>query len=126
MAVVELDALARDHGTTLAGLMKEHGVEPRDFLDYVHDIDFARLTADPRVVAALDLPADAGGIYEIGGPDRVTYGDLMKEYARQRGLRRALIPVPLLTPRLSSPLSTASSSSTATQIATGRRRRTIA
>ena len=42
----------RDHGTTLAGLMKEHGVEPRDFLDYVHDIDFARLTADPRVVAA--------------------------------------------------------------------------
>jgi putative hydrolase of the HAD superfamily len=44
----------RDHGTTLAGLMKEHGVEPRDFLDYVHDIDFARLTADPRVVASLD------------------------------------------------------------------------
>jgi putative hydrolase of the HAD superfamily len=44
----------RDHGTTLAGLMKEHGVEPSDFLDYVHDIDFARLTADPRVVAALD------------------------------------------------------------------------
>jgi putative hydrolase of the HAD superfamily len=45
----------RDHGTTLAGLMKEHGVEPRDFLEYVHDIDMARLTADPRVVAALDL-----------------------------------------------------------------------
>jgi putative hydrolase of the HAD superfamily len=44
----------RDHGTTLAGLMKEHGVQPREFLDYVHDIDMARLTADPRVVAALD------------------------------------------------------------------------
>ena len=44
----------RDHGTTLAGLMKEHGVEPRAFLDYVHDIDMARLSADPRVVAALD------------------------------------------------------------------------
>jgi putative hydrolase of the HAD superfamily len=44
----------RDHGTTLAGLMKEHGVRPRDFLDYVHDIDLARLTADPRVVRALD------------------------------------------------------------------------
>jgi putative hydrolase of the HAD superfamily len=44
----------RDHGTTLAGLMKEHGVQPRDFLDYVHDIDLARLTADPRIVAALD------------------------------------------------------------------------
>lgn len=44
----------RDHGTTLAGLMKEHGVEPREFLDFVHDIDLARLSADPRVVAALD------------------------------------------------------------------------
>ena len=44
----------RDHGTTLAGRMKEHGVAPRDFLDYVHDIDLARLTADPRLVAALD------------------------------------------------------------------------
>ena len=44
----------RDHGTTLAGLMKEHGVDPRAFLDYVHDIDLARLSADPRVVAALD------------------------------------------------------------------------
>jgi Protein of unknown function (DUF2867) len=32
----------------------------------------------------------------------VTYGDLMREYARQRGLKRLLIPVPLLTPRLSS------------------------
>ncbi|HEU0133974.1 MAG TPA: pyrimidine 5'-nucleotidase [Allosphingosinicella sp.] len=44
----------RDHGTTLAGLMKEHWVSPREFLDYVHDIDMARLTADPRVVSALD------------------------------------------------------------------------
>ena len=42
------------HGTTLAGLMAEHGVAPRDFLDFVHDIDLARLTADPILVAALD------------------------------------------------------------------------
>ena len=54
------------------------------------------------LAAALDLPAGAERIYEIGGPDRVTYGDLMREYARQRGLKRLLIPVPLLTPRLSS------------------------
>jgi uncharacterized protein YbjT (DUF2867 family) len=54
------------------------------------------------LVAALDLPPGAGGIYEIGGPDRVTYGDLMREYAAQRGLRRVLLPVPFLTPRLSS------------------------
>ena len=54
------------------------------------------------LVAALDLTEGAERIYEIGGPDRVTYGDLMREYARQRGLKRLLIPVPLLTPRLSS------------------------
>jgi uncharacterized protein YbjT (DUF2867 family) len=39
---------------------------------------------------------------EIGGPDQVSYGELMREYARQRGLRRWMIPVPLLTPHLSS------------------------
>ena len=42
------------HGTTLAGLMAEHKVDPHDFLDYVHDIDLARLAADPALVAALD------------------------------------------------------------------------
>jgi putative hydrolase of the HAD superfamily len=42
------------HGTTLAGLMRDHGVDPREFLDFVHDIDLARLTADPALVAALD------------------------------------------------------------------------
>ncbi len=42
------------HGTTLAGLMASHGVEPGEFLDFVHDIDLARLAADPDLVAALD------------------------------------------------------------------------
>src|SRR6185369_850593 len=51
---------------------------------------------------ALDLPAGAERIYEIGGRERVTYAGLMREYARQRGLRRWLVPVPVLTPRLSS------------------------
>jgi uncharacterized protein YbjT (DUF2867 family) len=54
------------------------------------------------LVAALDLPGDDSRIYEIGGPDRVTYGGLIREYARQRGLRRVFLPVPVLTPRLSS------------------------
>lgn len=39
---------------------------------------------------------------DIGGPDRMSYRELMDEYARQRGLKRLMIPVPLLTPRLSS------------------------
>ncbi|HEX8583930.1 MAG TPA: pyrimidine 5'-nucleotidase [Allosphingosinicella sp.] len=43
-----------EHGTTLSGLMRTHGTDPREFLDYVHDIDLARITADPRVVDALD------------------------------------------------------------------------
>ena len=41
-------------------------------------------------------------IFEIGGADRVSYGTLMREYSRLRGLRRLIIPVPVLTPRLSS------------------------
>ncbi|WP_342346460.1 SDR family oxidoreductase [uncultured Nitrospira sp.] len=52
--------------------------------------------------AALDVPLPESRIVEIGGDDVVSYGDLMQEYARQRGLRRLMIPVPVLTPRLSS------------------------
>ncbi len=51
---------------------------------------------------SLDLPGSESAVYEIGGPDRVSYGELMREYARQRGLRRWFISVPVLTPRLSS------------------------
>ncbi len=54
------------------------------------------------LVGAMDLPADASRIFEIGGADRTSYGELMREYAGQRGLRRWIIPVPVLTPRLSS------------------------
>ena len=47
----------RNHGTTLAGLMAENGVDPNDFLAYVHDIDLARISADPVVVEAIsNLP----------------------------------------------------------------------
>lgn len=42
-----------EHGTTLAGLMAHHGVEPRAFLDEVHDIPLDRLTPDPELDAAL-------------------------------------------------------------------------
>jgi uncharacterized protein YbjT (DUF2867 family) len=51
---------------------------------------------------AADLPPGPARIFEIGGPDKVSYGAIMQEYARQRGLRRLMIPVPVLTPRLSS------------------------
>ncbi len=54
------------------------------------------------LVAALDVDADASAVYEIGGADRVSYMEIMREYARQRGLRRLMIPVPVLSPKLSS------------------------
>lgn len=54
------------------------------------------------LLAALDLPFKSNRIFEIGGSDRVSYGGLMKEYATQRKLKRLVISVPLLTPRLSS------------------------
>ena len=59
----------------------------RDVLDYL--------------CGALDRP-EVQGIVEIGGPDVLSYGDMMLTYARLRGLRRLMIPVPVLTPRLSS------------------------
>lgn len=55
------------------------------------------------LVAVIDEPEAAGQILEIGGPDVLTYRDMMDRYAAIAGLRRRLIiPVPLITPRLSS------------------------
>jgi uncharacterized protein YbjT (DUF2867 family) len=54
------------------------------------------------LVAALEKDSPEKGIFEIGGADRTSYLGIMKEYARQRGLKRAFIPVPVLTPSLSS------------------------
>ena len=51
--------------------------------------------------AALHLPGANGQVFEIGGPEVVSYGDLMRRYAGLRGLRRLLVPVPVLSPRLS-------------------------
>jgi uncharacterized protein YbjT (DUF2867 family) len=59
----------------------------RDVLDYL--------------TGALDHPEVQGNV-EIGGPDVLSYGEMMHGYARERGLRRVMVPVPVLTPRLSS------------------------
>jgi uncharacterized protein YbjT (DUF2867 family) len=59
----------------------------RDVLDYL--------------VAAVDHP-EHHGVVEIGGPDVLSYAEMMQTYARLRGLRRLMVPVPVLTPRLSS------------------------
>ena len=54
------------------------------------------------LLAAMNLPTGKNRIFEIGGTDVVTYGDLIREYARLKHLRRLLIFVPILTPYLSS------------------------
>jgi uncharacterized protein YbjT (DUF2867 family) len=54
------------------------------------------------LVAANDLPPGKSRIFEIGSPDVTTYGGMIREYARQKRLRRWLISVPVLTPYLSS------------------------
>lgn len=47
------DQYWRSHGTTLAGLMQLHGVDPTPYLEDVHDIDFSVLTPDPDLRAAI-------------------------------------------------------------------------
>lgn len=41
------------HGTTLAGLMREHGVDPHEFLDFVHDVEMNALERNELLVSAL-------------------------------------------------------------------------
>lgn len=53
------------------------------------------------LLEALELPPCESRVYEIGGADRVSYEGIMREFARMRGLRRLIVPVPLLTPHLS-------------------------
>ena len=53
------------------------------------------------LLAAGRLPAGESRIFEIGGTDVVSYGDLIRLYARLKGLHRLLIFVPVLTPYLS-------------------------
>ena len=54
------------------------------------------------LVSALDVPESKGEIVEIGGAGIETYRSMMLTYARIRGLKRWLLRVPVLTPRLSS------------------------
>ncbi|GAB5405009.1 MAG: hypothetical protein Aurels2KO_32400 [Aureliella sp.] len=62
-------------------------ISVKDLLDYL--------------TAALDLTSDGSRIFEIGTSNIITYGGLIREYAKQKGLKRLLISVPILTPYLS-------------------------
>jgi uncharacterized protein YbjT (DUF2867 family) len=54
------------------------------------------------LVEGLDLPIAHYRVYEIGGADTVSYAEIMRTYARHRGMKLRMIPVPVLTPFLSS------------------------
>jgi uncharacterized protein YbjT (DUF2867 family) len=54
------------------------------------------------LVSALQVSSEGHEVFEIGGRDVVSYGEMMTGYAKVRGLRRLMIRVPVLTPRLSS------------------------
>lgn len=54
------------------------------------------------LTAALVVSESSGRIIEIGGGEVITYGQMMTIYAEVRGLKRWMVPVPVLTPRLSS------------------------
>lgn len=69
--------------------MKTQPIAIRDVLRYL--------------VAAVDLPSDVSRVFEIGGPEVLTYQQMMQRYAKVAGLRpRIILPVNLLTPGLSS------------------------
>jgi uncharacterized protein YbjT (DUF2867 family) len=55
------------------------------------------------LVKVINAPSPIPGIFEIGGKDIISYAEMMDIYAEEAGLKkRRLIPVPFLTPRLSS------------------------
>ena len=53
------------------------------------------------LVAALETGIEGNAVFEIGGADRASFTDLLKELARQRGRKRWVIPLPVLMPRFS-------------------------
>ena len=54
------------------------------------------------LAGCLEVPETAGQVLEICGPDQFSYRELMHTYARVRGLKRLILTVPVLTPKLSS------------------------
>ena len=53
------------------------------------------------LVAAASLTLTTSAVFEIGGEDQLSYAEVMREYARQRNLRRPMIRLPLITLRAS-------------------------
>ncbi|MEQ8320672.1 MAG: pyrimidine 5'-nucleotidase [Rhodospirillales bacterium] len=64
-----------EHGTTLSGLMTVHGIDPEDFLHYVHEVDLSPLPDLPSLRAALEVLPGRKFVYTNGSrrhAERVT------------------------------------------------------
>ena len=70
----------RDHGTTLAGLMDRHGVDPAPYLSEVHDIDFKVLRPDPDLRARIRALPGRRIVFTNGT------GDYAEQVIAHRGL----------------------------------------
>ena len=81
------DAFWQEYGTTLAGLMARHGVEPDAFLAEVHDIDLSALEIDPGLRAAIEALSAPAIIYTNGSR---AHGE---NVSRARGLRSAFTAI---------------------------------
>ena len=81
-------------------------LQPPSLVAAMRDVDAALPIAIRNVldylVAALACPESTGRVLEIGWRGLLTYAGMMTGYARARGLKRRLLAVPVLTPRLSS------------------------
>ena len=75
-------------------------VAPRWLKTRCQPIAIRNVTA--YLLGVLDLPAAMGGSFEIGGPEVLTYREMLLRYGKRRGLRRLILTVPVMTPRLSS------------------------
>ena len=102
------------HGTTLRGLMTEHGITPGDFLDYVHDIDHSAVPANQpldealhalpgrkliftngtvahaeKVLNRIGIPHHFGDIFDIVHADFIPKPEMepYRKFVRQTGIR---------------------------------------
>ncbi len=66
-----------NHGTTLAGLMRHEGVDPHEFLDFVHNIDLSRLQPAPDLHA--EIMALPGAKYIFTNADRTYASRVLKK-----------------------------------------------
>lgn len=78
------------YGTTLRGLMSEQQINPRDYLDFVHDIDFSVLEEDPGMAQCLHRLEGEKYIYTNGSHD---YAEKILKHLGLEGIFSAVFDI---------------------------------